>query len=318
MTNRQQQPPRDRAPAKRQQAAPPATAAGNNTSELLVGRLAQRYGVAADKLLATLKNTVFKGNFNDVEFAAALILAEKYDLNPFAREIYMVQHSGALLVIVPIDGWAKLANRHPEYDGCEFAYENDQDGEIYSTTCRIFRKDRSRPTEVTEFYQECQRNTEPWKKWPRRMLRHKAFIQAVRLAFSLSEAVDEDEAARMGARTPEYSVRDGNRELEAPEPAPAPQRRKPPREVQAAAPEPDPEPAAEEEEPAPEEESEEMQAAKKKLLAEWKAVASGLDGAARNEARAAAGVEIVSESCSLAQLEAAVRKASEIAEAKRQ
>ena len=308
----------ERTPARRQQSAPPAKAAGTNTSELLVGRLAQRYGVAADKLLATLKNTVFKGNFNDVEFAAALILAEKYDLNPFAREIYMVQHSGALLVIVPIDGWAKLANRHPEYDGCEFEYENDQDGEIYSTTCRIFRKDRSHPTEVTEFHQECQRNTEPWKKWPRRMLRHKAFIQAVRLAFSLSEAVDEDEAARMGARTPEYSVRDGNREIEAPESAPAPARRKPPREVQAAAPEPEPEPAAAQGDEAPEEESEETLAAKKKLVAEWKAIVPRLDGREANEAREAAGVDMVHEFCSVEQLETAVRKAAEIAEGKRQ
>lgn len=105
----------------------------------------------------------------------------------------------------------------------------------------------------------------------------------------------------------------------AEEPAPrrAP-RRKPPREVQAAAPEPEPEPAAEEEESEPEEENEETRAEKKRLVAEWKATVGQLDGRAANEARAAGGVEIVNESCSLAQLEAVVRKASELAEGRRE
>jgi len=326
----------ERTPAKRQQSQPPAkaqqsqmpAAAGNHTSEKLVGRLAQRYGVPANTLLGVLRDTVFKppkgeAAFSDVELAAALVLAEKYDLNPFAREIYVTRHRGALLVIVPIDGWAKIANAQEAYDGCEFDYENDSQGEIYSTTCRIYRKDRSRPTEVTEFYEECfdpksDSPRDPWRKWGRRMLRHKAYIQAVRLAFSLSEAVDDDEAARMGVRTPEYSVRDGNREIAAPAPAPAPARRKPPREVQAAAPEPGPEPAAAEEGTEPEGESEETKAAKKKLVAEWKSIVPRLDGLEANEAREAAGVDMIHEFCSLEQLETAVRKAEEIAEGKRQ
>ena len=38
---------------------------------------------------------------------------------------------------------------------------------------------------------------EPWKQWPRRMLRHKATIQAGRYAFGISGIVDPDEAERI-------------------------------------------------------------------------------------------------------------------------
>ena len=44
---------------------------------------------------------------------------------------------------------------------------------------------------------ECRRNTDPWKQWPSRMLRHKATIQAARYAFGFSGIVDQDEAERI-------------------------------------------------------------------------------------------------------------------------
>ena len=64
--------------------------------------------------------------------------------------------------------------------------DNVLDGKLFSVTCRIFRKDRTRPTELTEYMSECAGTSEPWKKWPARMLRHKATIQCARYAFGLS------------------------------------------------------------------------------------------------------------------------------------
>ena len=43
---------------------------------------------------------------------------------------------------------------------------------------------------------ECKRNTDPWRQWPNRMLRHKATIQAARYAFGFSGIADPDEAER--------------------------------------------------------------------------------------------------------------------------
>lgn len=44
---------------------------------------------------------------------------------------------------------------------------------------------------------ECQRNTQPWKSHPKRMLRHKAMIQCARLAFGFTGIYDQDEAERI-------------------------------------------------------------------------------------------------------------------------
>lgn len=304
-----------RAPA-RQKTAPPAVA-GNQTSEKLVGRLAVRYGVPASALLGSLRDTVFRPPkdqkaFSDVELAAALVLCDKYDLNPFAKEIYITRNRGALLVIVPIDGWSKIANRQESYDGCEFVYADDENGGPYSTTCKIFRKDRGRATEVTEFYDECfapksENEMDPWRKWPRRMLRHKAFIQAVRLAFSLSEAVDDDEAHRMGAREPDYHVVE-----DRPEPALEQPQRQPPTEVKA------PAPAEETAEEAAPGESVEAKQIRTSLIAEWAGIRKDLKDVEAAEVRKFAGVELIDMRCTLAQLEAVVRKASEIAEGKRE
>jgi RecT family protein len=49
---------------------------------------------------------------------------------------------------------------------------------------------------------ECVRATDPWKKWPNRMLRHKAAIQCARYAFGFSGIMEPDEYERMKDVTP--------------------------------------------------------------------------------------------------------------------
>jgi hypothetical protein len=47
---------------------------------------------------------------------------------------------------------------------------------------------------VTEYFEECRRNTDPWNQMPRRMIRNKVMIQAIRVAFGIGGIFDEDEA----------------------------------------------------------------------------------------------------------------------------
>jgi hypothetical protein len=54
----------------------------------------------------------------------------------------------------------------------------------------------TRPISTTEYLEECQMNTDVWRKYPRRMLRHKATIQCGRYAFGISGIIDPDEADR--------------------------------------------------------------------------------------------------------------------------
>ena len=147
--------------------------------------------VDPQQLKQTLTDTVFKGA-NDVQLVSLLIVANQYKLNPFTKEIYAFPaKGGGITPVVGIDGWARIINDNPVCDGIQF----EQDDE--SCTCKIYRKDRSHPTVVTEYLSECQGTSEPWKKYPKRMLRHKALIQCARVAFGFSGIYDEDEARRI-------------------------------------------------------------------------------------------------------------------------
>ena len=60
---------------------------------------------------------------------------------------------------------------------------------------------------VTEYMAECIRNTDPWKQYPRRMLRHKALIQCARYAFGFAGIVDPDEAERIIQSEPQQQIK---------------------------------------------------------------------------------------------------------------
>lgn len=156
--------------------------------------MAGKYNVEPSKLLETLKNTVFRGATND-ELLALVVVSNEYGLNPLTKEIYAFPAKGGGIVpVVSIDGWIRMMNDHPQFDGIDYEFEHTEDGKLISCTSMIYRKDRSHPTRVTEYLMECRRNTEPWKM-ERRMLRHKATIQGARVAFGFSGITDEDEAA---------------------------------------------------------------------------------------------------------------------------
>ena len=164
---------------------------------MLLDFMADRAGLRPDEFSATVRKTCGMVNASAEEFAAFLMVAREYNLNPLTKEIYAFPAKGGGIVpIVSIDGWVNLVNSHPAADGVEFDVEHDDKGELVAITCRMYRKDRNRPVVVTEYYDECRRNTEPWKM-KHRMLRHKAMIQAARYAFGFSGIYDEDEGARI-------------------------------------------------------------------------------------------------------------------------
>jgi phage recombination protein Bet len=156
--------------------------------------MARQLSVEPQKLLQTLKDTVFKGA-SDSELLTLVVVSNTYGLNPLLKEIYAFPAKGGGIVpVVSIDGWISMVNRQPQLDGLEFEFDSDANGKPISCTCVIYIKDRSHPVRVTEFYEECFRATEPWRQMPRRMLRHKALKEAGRVAFGFSGVTDEDEA----------------------------------------------------------------------------------------------------------------------------
>jgi phage recombination protein Bet len=174
-----------------------AVATINDRPKSVLLDMASRYGMEPAAFEATLRATVCKGQVSKEEFAAFLLVAKEHRLNPVTKEIYAFPaKGGGIQPIVSVDGWARIINEHPAFDGMEFVDERE-DGALVAVTCRMFRKDRSHPIAATEYMSECKRTTDVWAKWPARMLRHKAMIQCARYAFGFSGIMEQDEYERL-------------------------------------------------------------------------------------------------------------------------
>lgn len=182
--------------------------------------LAKQFNIQGDpqELVQTLKATAFKGNATDAQFNALMIVSTQYGLNPFTKEIYAFpDKQNGIVPVVGVDGWSRIINSHPQFDGMEFKYSEETTTPAGSNTkahewveCVIYRKDRSHPIVAREYLDEVYRPpfkgkfgevNGPWQSHTKRMHRHKAMIQTARLAFGFVGIYDEDEAQRI--QTPE-------------------------------------------------------------------------------------------------------------------
>jgi len=164
----------------------------------IIASMADRFGMEPAPFEATLRATVVPEKCTREQFAAFLMVAREYHLNPLTKEIYAFPaRAGGIQPIVSIDGWMQIINSHPQMDGMEFEDILDGDNKLLAIRCTIYRKDRKHPTTVIEYLGECRRPTDTWKTWPARMLRHKAAIQCARYAFGFSGIVEPDEFERM-------------------------------------------------------------------------------------------------------------------------
>ncbi len=186
--------------------------ATTTNKQSLVQRLADKYSIDESKFLDTLKATAFKQKegmqITNEQMTMLLVVADQYGLNPFTKEIYAYPDKGAIVAVVSVDGWARIINENPQMDGLEFVYSQETKQHKGKTVhewidCIITRKDRSKPIVAREFLDEVMRTVNfatPWDTHPKRMHRHKAMIQAARLAFGFGGIYDQDEAERIVER----------------------------------------------------------------------------------------------------------------------
>lgn len=180
----------------------------------LVTRFADKYHIEPAKLMDTLKATAFRQRGDTVvtneQMAALLIVADQYKLNPFTKEIFAFNDKGAVVPVVSVDGWSRIINEHPAFNGMEFNYSPEivtmPGGKPCPEWCEvvIYRKDRDRPTIVREYLDEVYQSPRgqsgyagPWQSHTKRFLRHKTLIQGSRIAFGFAGIYDEDEASRI-------------------------------------------------------------------------------------------------------------------------
>jgi phage recombination protein Bet len=169
------------------------------TTLSVIGEMAKSWGMEKEAFEATIRQTCMPANIqvSPAQFTAFLLVAREYGLNPITKEIFAFPaKSGGIQPIVSVDGWCHIINSHPQLNGIVFEDKMDGKGKVVSITCKIYRKDRAHPVECTEYMGECNRDTQTWKQWPIRMLRHKALIQCARYAFGFSGIVEQDEAER--------------------------------------------------------------------------------------------------------------------------
>lgn len=124
-----------------------------------------------------------------IEVPAKTILAllrsmQSLHLDPLCEEIGFVQYEdGQWQVLITIEGCAKLLNQNNQFNGLTFTQsETLIDGVPEWIECAIYRRDRALPITVREHLVEVRAENAIWQKMPRRMLRHRALQQCVRLA----------------------------------------------------------------------------------------------------------------------------------------
>ena len=182
----------------------------------LTSKLAAKLDMGDDgsDLIETLKATAFKGEVTNAQMTALMVVANQYGLNPWTKEIYAFpDKNNGIVPVVGVDGWARIINDNPQFDGMEFAQSDEMvrmpgansDAPAW-IECAMYRKDRTRPVIIREYLDEVYREpfkgkfgpvVGPWQTHPKRFLRHKAMIQCARMAFGYGGIFDQDEAERI-------------------------------------------------------------------------------------------------------------------------
>ena len=193
----------------------------------LVEKMASDRGVDKIKFFEALKSVAFKQQNGvqptDEQMLALLVVADRHGLDPFTREIFAFpDRNNGIVPVVSVDGWSRIINSHPMYDGVSFKFSENliQLDEHHKPCfewieCSMFRKDREHPIVIREYFDELYRKPinkgtyvvePPWQTKTKRMCRHKTLIQTARVAFGFGGIYDQDEAENIIASPKEIEV----------------------------------------------------------------------------------------------------------------
>ena len=150
----------------------------NKTGETMSKELTTQNNV---EMLSALRNSVAPG-LTDSEFLLFAEMVKATGLNPVTKEVWAIKAGGRLQIMTGINGFLRIANSHPQFDGIEVEFER-QGGQFLSCTARVYRKDRRFPAVGTAYMSEYQKPSPIWKQMPSVMLRKCALSLAIREAF---------------------------------------------------------------------------------------------------------------------------------------
>jgi hypothetical protein len=191
----------------------------------ILERSVARSGLSYDSFVRAIIGTALSRLviWDQTDLDRLLLTAERLGLDPLNGEIYAAEASSAseleqgsskgsvkkgVLIVVSVDGWSRIINSHPQFDGMRLLESEPGHDELpMYFECTIFRKDRKIATSVREYMYEAHTGQGAWLTHPRRMLRHKAMVQCARLCFGLAGIHEPDEAKRilLGQSSLQYS-----------------------------------------------------------------------------------------------------------------
>lgn len=152
------------------------------------------------------------GGATEDEFKMFIHIAETYYLDPLNKEIWFFRDEDNKPVIMTSrDGYLKIANRNPHYDGLvsdvikvndkfirksegiEHVYGGVNRGNIIGAYALVYRKDRKYPFYAFASFQEYNAATSIWNQYPSAMILKVAESMALKKAFSISGLVSYEE-----------------------------------------------------------------------------------------------------------------------------
>jgi len=155
----------------------------------------------------TIRQTVAKGA-SDAQLEMFLTLAERYQLDPFLKEIWFSTDIG---IMTGRDGYLKIAMRHPDYDGIVSAAVREGDnfsleplvptvkhsfgpkrGPVIGAYAVVYHKSR-RPVICYADMIEYQKSGIVWNKYKSAMICKVAEVMALKRQFAISGLSTEEE-----------------------------------------------------------------------------------------------------------------------------
>jgi phage recombination protein Bet len=157
--------------------------------------------IIADKyeqqaVVDVIRQTVCKGA-SDAQFKMFVEVCRSTGLNPFLREVWFVAEKG--IIMAGRDGYLRIANEHPQFDGMETRVERDANNIPVKAVCTVWRKDRNHPVICEAYYDEYKKDSPVWRQYKSAMIGKVCEVLSLKRSFSITGVVTEEEIGYDGA-----------------------------------------------------------------------------------------------------------------------
>lgn len=162
------------------------------------------------EIVDTIKQTVAKGA-SEAQLRMFLEVCKRTGLDPFLKEIWYVPEKG--IIMAGRDGYLRVANEHPAFDGMKTRVERDDKGIPIKATCTVWRKDRGHPIICEAWYSEYKKSSPVWNQYPSAMISKVAEVLALKRSFAINGVVTEEEIGNEPAGSKEAAQQVAERRI---------------------------------------------------------------------------------------------------------